>query len=129
MKKELQDKLYKGFPKLFEQKDLPMSKTCMCWGIETGDGWFQLIKDTCTKLQCQIDGKIIPQIQFSQVKEKFGGLRIYFTPYNKKVEEIVSKAEDFSYTICEKCGSTDKVTQTKRWITTLCKKCNRGSKT
>ena len=34
MKKELQDKLYNDFPKIFKQKDLSMKETCMCWGIE-----------------------------------------------------------------------------------------------
>jgi len=126
MKKELQDKLYLEFPKLFKQKGLSMRETCMCWGIETGDGWFQLIKDTCTKLQFQIDNKIIPQIEFTQVKEKFGGLRIYFTPYNEKAQKILDKAENYSFKICEICGSTEGVTQNKRgWILTLCSECRK----
>lgn len=33
MKKELQDNLFEQFPVLFERRLLPMSQTCMCWGI------------------------------------------------------------------------------------------------
>ena len=123
MKLELQNKLYKKFPKLFIQKDLPMRETCMCWGVDTGDGWFQLIKDTCTMLQCNIDNKFFSQIQFTQVKEKFGGLRIYFSPYCDKAQDIIDKAEKSSFKICEMCGSIEKVKQTKGYIMSLCKEC------
>jgi hypothetical protein len=43
MKAELQQKLYEKYPKIFVQKDLPMSQTAMCWGIDCGDGWFWLL--------------------------------------------------------------------------------------
>ena len=36
---------------------------------------------------------------------------------------IIDFVEDFSYIICEICGSATEVIQTKRWIKTLCKKC------
>ena len=31
MKKELQEKLFTKYPKIFVQKDLPKDQTCMCW--------------------------------------------------------------------------------------------------
>ena len=33
MKAELQDKLYKKYPKIFVQKDMDKTQTAMCWGI------------------------------------------------------------------------------------------------
>jgi hypothetical protein len=36
---------------------------------------------------------------------------------------MISIAEQLSGGICEQCGSIDGVSQTKGWITTLCKKC------
>ena len=37
------NKLYEKYPKIFGEKDLPASQTCMCWGISVGDGWYWLI--------------------------------------------------------------------------------------
>lgn len=126
MNKITQKQIFDEFPKLFRQKDLPITETCMAWGIECGTGWLKLVRDTCTKLQAQIDAKILPQVEFTQVKEKFGTLRIYCNIYDEKVEAIVSKAENFSSKICEKCGTTENVTQNENgWISTLCDKCRK----
>lgn len=57
-----------------------------------------------------------------QVKEKFAGLRIYMTYYNKELENIISEAEKRSYTICERCGADGEVRE-GGWIKTLCDKC------
>ena len=32
MKQELEEKLYTKYPKLFKERGLPMTQTCMCWG-------------------------------------------------------------------------------------------------
>ena len=55
MNKELQDKLYKKYPKIFGQKDLPMTQTAMCWGISCGDGWYNIIDTLCEQLQNVVD--------------------------------------------------------------------------
>lgn len=36
-------KLVKRFPVLYQDFYSPMSQTCMCWGFEHGDGWFDII--------------------------------------------------------------------------------------
>lgn len=122
MKKELQDKLYKDFPNLYQQRKLPMTQTCMYWGIETGDGWFDLIYELSDKIT-----KIDPEVQAVQVKEKYGTLRFYVGPVDKEksdaVYDIISEYESKSANTCEHCGSTDNVTQTQGWIVTLCDKC------
>lgn len=55
MKQELQNKLYEKYPKIFQQKDLPMTQTAMCWGISCGDGWFNIIDTLCGHLQYLVD--------------------------------------------------------------------------
>jgi hypothetical protein len=65
-------------------------------------------------------------IHIDQVKEKFGGLRFYYSGGDDTIDGIVSLAESLSYQICENCGSTKDVGQTQSWISTLCKEC--GSK-
>ncbi len=65
--------------------------------------------------------KVLPFIQsyprFFQIKEKFGGLRLYGA---SSLENVL---EDMSYKICEYCGSTKDIGYTKGWIKTQCKEC------
>jgi hypothetical protein len=55
MNAELQNKLYEKYPKIFEQKDLPMTQTAMCWGISCGDGWYNIIDNLCNEIQQLVD--------------------------------------------------------------------------
>ena len=43
IKKELDDLLIKRFPILYQDRRSPMTQTCMCWGFDHGDGWFEII--------------------------------------------------------------------------------------
>lgn len=67
----------------------------------------------------------IPQVIASQVKEKFGGLRFYYTGGDNEIRGMVYLAEAMSYRICENCGTMNElVTQNSRgWIRTLCPCC------
>ena len=85
MKKDSQEELFEKYPKLFRQKDLDMSQTCMCWGINTGEGWWRLLDKICSWVNFHtIENKhLYPQIEFTQVKEKFGTLSLYFNTISK----------------------------------------------
>jgi hypothetical protein len=61
--------------------------------------------------------------QIDQIKEKFSGLRFYYSGGDDCIEGMVSLAETLSYHICEDCGSTLNIGYTKGWITTMCKDC------
>ena len=98
MKQKLQDKIFKDFPKLFAQKDMDMKKTCMCWGIETPNEWYDAIYTACDLIQTMTDNnkhlsKKYPQVQFTQVKEKFGALCMYYRPNTDYVDGIVDMAD------------------------------------
>ena len=124
MKKELQDKLYEKHPDIFKQKDLPMTETAMCWGIQCSDGWFDLIDNLCTDIQEHIKKNKLAQVEATTVKEKFGTLRFYIdTGFNDEIYEMIQKAEEMSCFICEHCGAAEDVTQTTGWIVTLCPAC------
>jgi hypothetical protein len=43
MNRHYQNYLFKKYPALYKEHTLPMSETCMCWGVTCGDGWFNLI--------------------------------------------------------------------------------------
>jgi hypothetical protein len=58
-------------------------------------------------------------VKFDQVKEKYGGLRVYFSGGDDYVEGLVSMAEAISYKICEICGNKGEPNK-NGWISTLC---------
>lgn len=74
-------------------------------------GWAKLLDETLKNLfDSGWDG------HFSQIKQKFGGLRIYISGLNPVQQDIVSGAEKASYTICEFCGKP--ANAQKGWNTT-----------
>ena len=123
MNKNLDEKLCEKYPKIFKQRNMSMKATCMCWGFECDDRWYWLLDHLCSQLQWDIDHNKYPQLEAVQVKEKFGTLRFYVSGSNEEQQAIISFAELLSGSICERCGSTDEVTQTSGWIQSLCKKC------
>lgn len=108
MKKELDEALCKEFPSIFRDRNAPMTETCMCWGIDVGDGWHGLIRAACLYVdnaianarsnaiyehkvkhgiafELELPPGVLKQIGVDemavvaeQVKEKFGTLRFYW---------------------------------------------------
>jgi hypothetical protein len=95
----------------------PKKRLYLC-SFGCGEGWWPLVREVCQRLD-ETGGKI------HQVKEKFGGLRIY-AHCNEEVSKLINEAEAKSYQICEECGSEEDVTSEGGWIKTLCKQCREG---
>lgn len=55
MREELDNKLCAKYPKIFRDRNAPMNQTCMCWGFEHGDGWYNIIDQMCANIQHHID--------------------------------------------------------------------------
>lgn len=91
---------------------------------ECGDGWLPIIEDIVGQVE-SLGGKV------SRVKEKFGGLDIY---YDEPIEDFsedrqnawdnlqlaVSAARTESMCTCEICGKPGVPRTNNRWIKTLC---------
>ena len=119
MKQELQQKLYEDFPSLFRDKDRPKEESCMFWGLEIRDGWYDLMYTLCTELtESKYD------VTFAQVKEKFGGFRAYIICKDMAAQTIVDKYEELSYETCEECGNNGK-SRSSGWIKVLCDDCDK----
>ena len=58
MKKEHDEYLCKVYPKMMVNRNLHMNETCMCWGFECGDGWFQILNQLMSNIQHHIDWSI-----------------------------------------------------------------------
>ena len=146
MKSELQRKLILEFPQFFttdrkihigenpeqELNELLSQEEIVLpiqFGIECGDGWFMILEELMHGIESHLNPdnswprkERIP-FEITQIKEKFGGLSFYYYGGDDFVRGMVRMAEHLSYKICEHCGSTKNVTQTKGWIITLCEDC------
>ena len=72
------------YPSLYREKDLPMDKSCMYWGLDVPEDWLPVIDKLSYVLTNPYrvglgGGKIIkPKFIAKQVKIKFGELRFYY---------------------------------------------------
>lgn len=94
------------------------------FGIECGKGWNKLIIPILDYIDLYNSGHD-DKIEILQIKEKFGGLRIYTSFSTPELDQLIDDAEEQSFKTCEYCGSTKNVSQTTGWIKTLCRKCMR----
>lgn len=109
MKVELQAQLFERYPltlrKPGEEGDNPGANRpgpLDFWGIECGDGWFELLDRMLTDFEkhnqkLRKQGKSKGQWpRVLQIKEKFGSLRVYIEPYQAvtpKLHEAMVAAE------------------------------------
>ena len=125
--KELQEK----YPQLLKQIYL-----------ECGEGWKEVIENMCEQILTHeaflkdsgvnvvdfedevTDEDDYCSVRIVQVKQKFGGLRVYYDGGNNIIRNIVNEAEEKALTVCEYCGSKDNVKLRKRnsWLYTGCDK-------
>ena len=131
------DTLYEKYPNLFENRHKSPIESCMSFGVECNFGWYDIISDLCFMIKQQernIEGNNKYRIsqnkepveyypaKFDQIKEKFGGLRVYFTGGDDYIEGLVGMAECWSYRTCESCGEKGEPNK-GGWIVTLCDNC------
>jgi hypothetical protein len=110
MNEKLQNKLFKKFPKLFARRKLDITESCMFWGIDCGDGWYDLIYQMSEELIYQ-GHRCGFTFQLEQVKEKFGVLTCYLhREWNVDREkyrsacQVIQKYSGKSLTTCEETG-------------------------
>ncbi len=54
MNKDLEQKLYKKYPALFQNVEKPTSESCMAFGCEIDDGWYCLLDTLCERIESYI---------------------------------------------------------------------------
>jgi len=145
MKQELDRLLCEKYPKMMVNRNLPMTETCMCWGFDCGDGWYNILNQLMGNIQHHIDWKekqrnwntewnkehpdelrvipeSIPQVTLDQVKEKFGTLRFYYSGGDDIIDGMVRMAESMSGVTCEGCGNVGE-RKGGGWVHTYCEPC------
>lgn len=129
--------LCRRYPALFQQ----------CYDFSIGEGWMPLVETLAARIQWAIDSRRERLAQLErqsernqeaidrlagelrhldespprilQVKEKFGELRFYMSGGLAEFREWIAFAEDYSSSICERCGRRA-VRKTRGWVRNLC---------
>ena len=157
MDSNLEQKLYNIDPVFFEQAikcqvgQMTEMNTCMYFGCQCGDGWFEPIKKFVHKVKIineqakQYNSKFV----CSQLKEKFGQIRVYYklskindninSDHQQQIdclanmfEDALRKVEEDCWNVCEWCGADggrdgENLITTSGWISRICKKCSKKS--
>lgn len=146
MSPELDKKLCKAYPRLYRQRSWDMRRTCMFWGFECQDGWYDVIDQASSDLELLnrelerpwwqrairrvlgLVGVLVWPDEFveaEQVKEKFGELRMYLSGggrFSEAAYKISCWACDVSSRTCEVCGGYGKM-RPGGWIRCECDSC------
>ena len=109
MKQELQESLFKTYPKIFARRHMSKQHTAMCYGIQCPDRWDDLIDTLCAEIRKYSDEYCIMIeanqqgiiCEANQIKTKFGGLRFYVTYSDPYIKGLLSMTEMMSLKIKE----------------------------
>ncbi|MFJ2712272.1 antitoxin Xre/MbcA/ParS toxin-binding domain-containing protein [Pseudomonas sp. NPDC087346] len=90
------------------------------FGFECMDGWSDLIEGSLQLIQRYVG--LASDVKITQVKEKFGLLRIYQRGGEEKVCQVLDICELVSSCVCELCGKSGNLTMSDGWILARCDK-------
>jgi hypothetical protein len=115
MRQELTQDLRNKYPKILQYVNR----------FECRDGWYHILNFTLFSIQDYIDSSGVPQVEATQIKEKFGSLNFYYFGGDENVKFLVSSAKKFSLEVCEVCGE-DGALINDGWMKVRCDE-HRGS--
>jgi hypothetical protein len=109
MSPELASKLIEQYPEQFKN---------LSW-IECDDGWYEILSRLFYIVNNHLDHKKrinepLESFGWSQIKEKFGGLRAYYYGGDEFIRGAVWMAENMSYITCEATGEKGKLRKQKK---------------
>jgi hypothetical protein len=115
---EFSKRMEETYPKMFAE---PYG------GFAVGAGWWPIIESLCANIQSHTDWwnknretrPVVEQVVVEQIKEKFGGLRFYYSGGDDTIAGMVRMAEAWADVACEECGAFGK-RRSGGWIRTLC---------
>lgn len=102
--------------------DKTLRNNLMAFGLMCGPGWYPLIYETLDKIRAIVDRDGL-DLEVTEIKEKFGELRIYTSSYTDEIYKIIQKASEKSIQTCEICGKYGALTEVNGWWMTRCEKC------
>jgi len=121
-----EEKLIQKYPELFYKNEDGV-RYCPC-GAYVPSGWEPIVEELCgaihdylTKTYRFKDGEKVypPSVRIDQIKEKFGGLRFYFSGGDEKVAGMVHFTEYLCNKVCEVSGEKGELCIRGGWYKTL----------
>ena len=86
-------------------------------------GWFRLFLLYCKHIKKYLVAEnIIDKFHFTQIKEKYGTMRLYNNLTTDNISYLTILYEEFSKYVCENCGEFA-THQTTGWISSFCDNC------
>ena len=86
--------------------------------FECEDGWEDLLHTAFFLINDYVERKKI-NFKFTQIKEKFGGLRMYTDGSDSFIDGVIRFAEEMSYKTCEITGEKGNLCKKGHWYKTL----------
>lgn len=92
---------------------------------EYGSGWHDLLIELVMKIEeiYKKNDMDITEFEISQIKEKYGGLRVYAFSSIPEVHDLIHEYENKAETVCDECGATGSLHVKDGWFQVLCDKC------
>ena len=96
------------------------------WGLPSG--WHRLFYMLCKHLKPHLEkANLLNRFYFTQIKEKYGTMRVYTSALPDSVDHMIDLYECYSKYICQSCGEPSEYCTTG-WIAHLCGNCIKGDK-
>lgn len=93
---------------------------------ECGKGWWPMIEKVVAAIDSYNAAHPDSLVEVTQIKQKFGGLRIYHHNAPEDIRQLIDEAIEASWQTCERCGSTTGVTTNlEGYRLTLCPECRK----
>lgn len=128
------------YPEIFREMDMSKLESCMYWGLAIGDGWQAHVDSVCALIQ-ELSNRTGVKLIAVQVKEKFGGLRFYYSLefpedmeekkidwLTKRFDGLVQVMEALCSFTCEECGKDGTTAGSTGWVKCLCGECREKEK-
>lgn len=120
MDQDIELSLVREFPEIFRDYGKDPMESCMSWGCEHSNGWYGIIRSMCSVISAHMKNSDAPiDFKFSQVKEKFGTLRVYTVGSDDFIDGVVDMAEQMSSVTCEVTGFPGQMCSQGGWYRTL----------
>jgi len=125
MKEELELTLFVEHSKLLKDYKGDPKYTPMAWGMQCGDGWYDILSDYFRQLDKMSELCDSLTVTINTIKEKFGALRVYTNMEcdDNVVSSIIhclSEAlEEKSKSVCEITGKYGTLCRDGSWYKTL----------
>jgi hypothetical protein len=122
---ELESRLFDAYPELYRARLGAENVAIKTLGIECGDGWFHLLADLSEELveSAIRAGRRTSQSDWPaivQVKQKFGGLRVYLGLPDDRYTPILESYRLKSHKTCEECGQPGETGRSSHGVITAC---------